>query len=74
MGAFKIQHKKSKKFLSTTACSRYMHLYLNDSHPKYNIEKAVTNAGRVFSTKTAVTKMFNRLGKYKELFQIKELN
>lgn len=74
MGAFKIQHKKSKKFLNTTACSRYIHLYLDDRYPEYDIEKAVTNAGRVFSTKTGVTKMFNRLGKYKELFQIKELN
>lgn len=73
MGAYKIQHKESKKFLTTTACSRYLILYLLE-YSGFDIEKAVSNNGRVFSTLTGVTKMYGRLGKFKDLFEIKELN
>jgi hypothetical protein len=69
MGAFKIQHKESKKFLTTTAY-RYVHWFIEH----YGIGKALSNNGKVFSTYSGVNNAFKKLGKKMNLFEIKEFN
>ena len=73
MGAFKLQHIESKKYLSTTAY-RYIYMYASGKYERFNINKALVKNGKVFSTKRGVENAFNKLGKWQNLFQIKELN
>lgn len=73
MGAFKIKHKETGKFLSTTAASRYICLYISGKYPNFSLEKALVTNGRVFSTRKGAENFFKKLGFWKDLFEIHEL-
>ncbi len=51
MSAFKIRHIKTGKFLSTTASSRYMSLYMSSEYKIFPLEKALVKNGRVIQPK-----------------------
>lgn len=63
MSAFKIKHKKTGKFLSTTASSRYLVLYFEGAY-KYSVEDALTTKGRVYSTERGAQNTLDKLEKY----------
>lgn len=78
MSAFKLQHKKTGKFLSTSASTRYLYLYMCGNYePQYSLEKAVVENGRVYSTRKGAQNVLDRLEKYPKSrgeFEIKEIN
>lgn len=77
MSAYKIKHKKTGKFLSTTASSRYLPLYFSDEIKMYPLEKALVKNGRVYSTKKGAEKTLKYLNSFKvseDQFEIYELN
>jgi hypothetical protein len=70
--AYKIKHKKTNKYLSTTASSRYSILYFCEN-PVYPLSKALVDNGRVYSTKRGAEKALSRLRSFKDEFEIIEL-
>ena len=76
MSAFKIRHKKTGKFLSTTAGSRYFISFYMNLPDAPLIETALTKNGKVYSTRRGAQKKLdsiNRCEKYVGEFELYEL-
>lgn len=75
MSAYKIQRIGTETFLSNKALKNlYAYLSPHPNHSGYNIDNACVKNGRVFTSKAWVLKYYNKLGAWKELFTIRELN
>lgn len=71
MSAYKIQHKGSKKFLSTTFV-KHRCLFLDP--PLYNILDSLVENGKVYSSKKAAEKMLKVANKILNEFELAELS
>lgn len=72
MSAFKIRHILTGKFVTTTALTRYSHLYFSGIY--FPLEKAlIKDGGRVYTTRKEAEGGLKKTRLFKNEFEIIEL-